>query len=78
MPIFEYHCAKCDANFEALVLGGHKVQCPHCNSKKVQKLLSCCSFKTTGSSSDSGGEFSSSKGSACTSCSATSCKTCGH
>jgi len=79
MPIFEYHCTKCDEDFEALVLGSQKVECPHCNGKKVEKLLSCCSFKTAGASSGSGESgFSSSKGSACASCSATSCKTCGH
>ncbi len=73
MPIFEYHCAKCDRDFEALVFGDQKVTCPKCNGKKVEKLLSAFSYK-------SGGEYSSSKGSAaaCTSCSATSCKTCGH
>ena len=71
MPIFEYHCMKCDKDFEILVLGNQKVTCPTCNGEKVKKLLSCFSHK-----SDTG--FSSSKGSACTSCSATSCSTCGH
>ncbi|MDY6952324.1 MAG: zinc ribbon domain-containing protein [Thermodesulfobacteriota bacterium] len=81
MPIFEYHCTKCDKDFEALVLGSQKVACPHCSGEKVEKLLSCCSFKTAGAASASGsgeGGFSSSKVSACASCSATSCKTCGH
>jgi putative FmdB family regulatory protein len=78
MPIFEYHCAKCDKDFEALVLGSQKVECPTCNGKNVQKLVSCCSFKSSGSSKLGGDGFSSSAGSSCTSCSATSCKTCGH
>lgn len=71
MPIFEYHCAKCDKVFEAIVFGDEKVGCPTCKGKKVKKLLSACSHK-------SGGAFSSSKGSACSSCTATSCSTCGH
>ena len=71
MPIFEYHCMECDKDFEILVLGNQEVACPMCNGQKVKKLLSCFSHK-------SDGEFSSSKGSACTSCSATSCSTCGH
>jgi putative FmdB family regulatory protein len=70
MPIFEYYCVKCDEDFEVLVLGNQKVCCPACNGKKVTKLLSCFSHK-------SDGEFASSKGSSCTSCSATSCKSCG-
>ncbi|NVM23471.1 MAG: zinc ribbon domain-containing protein [Desulfobacterales bacterium] len=71
MPIFEYHCMKCDKDFEVLVLGNQKVSCPACNGSKVKKLLSAFSHK-----SDAG--FSSSKGSACTSCNAASCSTCGH
>ncbi|MCK4485196.1 MAG: zinc ribbon domain-containing protein [Desulfobacterales bacterium] len=71
MPIFEYHCIKCDRDFEVLVLGNQKITCPTCNGKKVKKLLSSFSHK-------SDGEFSSSKGSACSSCSATNCSTCSH
>jgi putative FmdB family regulatory protein len=71
MPIFEYHCATCDKEFEMIVFGDEKVMCPTCNGKKVKKLLSAFSHK-------SGGQFSSSKGSACTSCSATTCSTCSH
>jgi putative FmdB family regulatory protein len=70
MPIFEYHCSKCNKDFEILTFGSGKVVCPHCNGKKVKKLLSAVSHK-----SDSG--FASSKGSACSSCSSSSCSTCG-
>ncbi|NVM56751.1 MAG: zinc ribbon domain-containing protein [Desulfobacterales bacterium] len=71
MPIFEYHCMKCHADFEVLVLGDQKTTCPTCNGKKVKKLLSSFSHK-------SDGQFSSSKGSACSACSATTCTSCGH
>ena len=71
MPIFEYYCSKCNKEFEVLVFGSQKVSCPHCNGKKVKKLLSTVSHK-----SDSG--FTSSQGSACNTCSSGNCSTCGH
>jgi putative FmdB family regulatory protein len=71
MPIFEYHCKKCDEDFEVLVMGKDRVSCPKCKGKKVSRLLSKVSHK-----SDSG--FTSSQGSSCTSCNATSCSSCGH
>jgi len=70
MPIFEYHCTKCDKDFEILVFGDQSISCPICKGNNVKKLLSTFSHK-------SDGEFSSSMGSSCGSCSATSCKTCG-
>ena len=66
MPIFEFHCEKCNRDFEFLVLGKERVTCPHCKGKKVKKLLSSFSHS-------SGGKFTSSAGSECGSCSATSC-----
>jgi len=44
MPIFEYICSKCGAEFEELVPAGHKdmkVACPECGSKSTEKQLSC-------------------------------------
>jgi len=70
MPIFEYHCMKCDKDFEVLVFGDQKVSCPTCNGTKIKKFLSTFSHK-----SEEG--FSSSEGSSCGSCSATSCSSCG-
>jgi len=70
MPIFEYHCKRCDKDFEVLVFGEEEVMCPTCTGKNVKKLLSSFSHK-------SDGQFTSSHGSSCTSCSATSCASCG-
>jgi putative FmdB family regulatory protein len=70
MPIFEYHCNECDKDFEILVLGNQEISCPTCTGNNVRKLLSIFSHKSEG-------EFSSSKGSSCISCGATSCATCG-
>jgi putative FmdB family regulatory protein len=70
MPIFEYHCMKCDRDFEVLVLGEQEVSCPDCKGTKIRKLLSAFSHKRNS-------QFSSSQGSSCSTCSATTCSTCG-
>jgi putative FmdB family regulatory protein len=66
MPIFEFRCEKCKKTFETIVFGSQEVSCPKCKSKKVKKLMSACSHSSEG-------KFSSSQGSGCGSCSATSC-----
>jgi len=66
VPIFEFHCEKCDRDFEILVMGKEPVTCPKCKGGKVKKLLSSFSHSR-------GGKFTSSMGSECGSCSATSC-----
>lgn len=40
MPLYEYSCKKCTHDFEALVLNGEAVECPECNSVKVERRLS--------------------------------------
>jgi putative FmdB family regulatory protein len=76
MPIYEYHCKNCDQDFEYLVFGSEKPDCPSCKSKKVSKLMSRCGFISKGS----GGEtVSSSAGaSSCSGCAASSCAGCSH
>jgi putative FmdB family regulatory protein len=76
MPIFEYHCDKCNHNFESIVFGKEKPVCPSCKSKKARKLMSTCGFVSKGS----GGETvrASSSSSSCGGCSAASCAGCGH
>jgi putative FmdB family regulatory protein len=66
MPIFEFRCEKCKKTFETIVFGSQEVSCPKCKSKKVKKLMSAFSHSSEG-------KFSSSQGSGCGSCSATSC-----
>ena len=49
MPIYEFKCKKCSAEYEELVAhdktGKYKsVKCPNCNSVKKEKLVSNCSF----------------------------------
>ncbi len=40
MPIFEYVCKECQHEFEALVFGKQKAECPKCRSKKLEPQLS--------------------------------------
>lgn len=40
MPIFEYVCKQCDHRFELLVQGSTKIECPSCQSKRLDKQLS--------------------------------------
>ena len=67
MPIYEYWCNKCGHDFEALVrTTDQKIVCPECGGRKVTKKLSL--FAVSG--------VQSGKGSACGSCTATSCSSC--
>jgi putative FmdB family regulatory protein len=71
MPIYEYRCKKCRKEFECIVLGGGSaVSCPECNGKKVERLMSSCSFKSSGKYT------SSSASSGCSTCGGGSCSTC--
>jgi putative FmdB family regulatory protein len=71
MPIFEYHCEKCQGDFEKIVFNiQSKVACPLCQSNKVKRKVSAFSFKSSSkfvASSKSGG---------CSSCSSHHCSTC--
>jgi putative FmdB family regulatory protein len=40
MPIFEYVCRACDHQFEALVYGAQKAECPKCHGHKLAPQLS--------------------------------------
>lgn len=40
MPIFEYVCKECDHEFEALIFGQQKAECPKCKSRKLEPQLS--------------------------------------
>jgi putative FmdB family regulatory protein len=40
MPLYEYACRDCDAEFELLIRGSEVPQCPECESDRLQKLLS--------------------------------------
>jgi putative FmdB family regulatory protein len=62
MPIFEYVCKRCQHEFEALVFGKQKAECPKCQSKQLEPQLSVFAVSaksTTGAASQpsfSGGQ----------------------
>ncbi len=51
MPIFEYICKECDHEFEAIVYGSQKAECPKCHSKRLAPQLSVFAVSSRGSSS---------------------------
>ena len=53
MPIFEYVCKECSHEFEALVFGSDKAECPKCRSKKLTPQLSVFAVSSKGASSSS-------------------------
>ena len=74
MPIFEYKCNKCEAEFEKLVFGTSSengIQCPECQSHEVEQLFSC--FNGVSRAADGSTKPMSS---GCASCSAASCAGC--
>ena len=40
MPIYEYRCEACEHEFETLVLGKADPECPSCQSRDLERLLS--------------------------------------
>ena len=46
MPIFEYACKECGAEFDALIQGAATAACPSCDSGELKKKLS--SFAVAG------------------------------
>ncbi|HEX5387409.1 MAG TPA: zinc ribbon domain-containing protein [Gemmatimonadales bacterium] len=40
MPIYDFRCAACGAEFERLVRTDTNVACPSCDGRKVERLMS--------------------------------------
>jgi putative FmdB family regulatory protein len=78
MPIYEYRCAKCGADFEEIVgMNAPAPACPECHSGKTEKLLSKACFR----SSWAGGDYSQmvaapSSSSGCSGCAGGNCSSC--
>jgi len=51
MPIYEYTCKDCQHEFEALVYGSQKAECPKCQSSKLAPRLSVFAVSAKGASS---------------------------
>jgi len=71
VPIYEFRCGKCGAEFEKLVsAGAAPPPCPKCRGRKVERRFSVFGAK-------SGGKFTGSRGgSGCSSCAKSSCSSC--
>lgn len=70
MPIYEYRCNACKAEFEKLVFGSNpEVVCEKCGSANTEKLLSRFGMGRSSGEASSGG-------SGCGGCSASSCAGC--
>lgn len=78
MPIYEYHCPKCDAEFEEIVGANDPAPaCPSCHCGKTEKLISKASFHTGSGYSDySGGYDAGSSSSGCAGCAGGNCASC--
>jgi putative FmdB family regulatory protein len=48
MPIFEYVCKECQHEFEALIFGKQKAECPKCQSTKLEPQLSVFAVSAKG------------------------------
>jgi putative FmdB family regulatory protein len=46
MPIYEYSCLGCGAQFEKLVQGQAQVACPTCASARVSRRMSLVGVRT--------------------------------
>ena len=73
MPIYEYQCEKCRKEFECIVLGSDEdISCPDCEGENVHRLMSACSFKSSGDYSSP----AASSAPGCASCAGKNCATC--
>jgi len=55
MPLYEFHCEKCERDSEILVRSKNweGTKCPHCGSTKLEKKFSTFASATAGSSAPS-------------------------
>ncbi|MBM4034138.1 MAG: zinc ribbon domain-containing protein [Planctomycetes bacterium] len=76
MPIYEFHCEKCDSDFEQLFRSMEaeaKARCPRCGAARTRRKLSLFGMSVASSR----GEASRSAGrSSCSSCARSSCAGC--
>ena len=67
MPLYEFHCSKCDADSEILVRSAdwQGTKCPHCGSTKLAKKFSTFAASSTATSSQSAAPACASGGGGC-------------
>jgi len=78
LPIYEYTCNACKKDFETLVMGSFKPQCPSCDSQDLSRLMSACGFVSKSIGPGGAPQVSKSAGSSgCGSCASSNCGSCG-
>ncbi len=76
MPVYDYKCRKCGAEFEKYLRSlsaASTVKCEKCGSSQVTKLVTCCAVSSGGKGDRAGSSASSHS---CGSCSSHHCSTC--
>jgi putative FmdB family regulatory protein len=76
MPVYDYKCQKCGAEFEKFLRtmsAAASVKCEKCGSARVRKLVTCCAVSSGGKGESAGASSSSHS---CGSCSGSHCSTC--
>lgn len=79
MPIYEYHCADCDTDFEKLrpmSKANAPAPCVHCGGQHTKRAISL--FSALSKSGNGESHSVSGTGGGCASCAATSCANCNH
>ena len=77
MPIYEYRCPDCSAEYEELVFGSDTPLCPHCGGKKSERLMSRpCLHMPTPSRVGQSVSYPSGGKKSCGTCAGGSCATC--
>jgi putative FmdB family regulatory protein len=77
MPIYEYKCPDCAAEFEELVFGDDLPSCPCCGSARGERLMSRpCLCRPAGAHDDYSASPPPSGGGGCGGCTASSCAGC--
>ncbi len=72
MPLYEFRCGQCGADFEELVPSGTQAwPCPKCGSREVRRLASAAAFSVGGRMATTA------KSDGCSSCSSRNCGSCG-
>jgi len=77
VPIYEFKCANCAHQFEALCRmgsNGRGMACPSCSSKRLRRMMSSFAMRSGGSRSPSASAGGG--GSSCAGCSSRNCSTC--
>jgi putative FmdB family regulatory protein len=77
MPLYEYHCLDCGAEFEELVRSeDEKIECEDCDSENVKRKMSTFAMKTGGRTVADMAPPSGGGRSKCSGCSGGNCATC--